>query len=114
MGEMLKVALERSIRKNIPEGQVDEDSDVEVLNRPPTTSLKFMAVPRYNEATSLLDSAPPSSLVTFDPPPLLPLYLQRSSGVDPPCNLLCPLGSVLGGAQRRWGANALPALFCLI
>ncbi|KAF8641500.1 hypothetical protein AX14_009883 [Amanita brunnescens Koide BX004] len=29
MGEMLKVALERSIRNNIPEGQVDEDSDVQ-------------------------------------------------------------------------------------
>ena len=57
MGEMLKVALERSIRKNIPEGQVDEDSDVEVLNRPPTTSLKFMAVPRYNEDGSPTDSA---------------------------------------------------------
>ena len=54
---MLKVALERSIRKNIPEGQVDEDSDVEVLNRPPTTSLKFMAVPRYNEDGSPTDSA---------------------------------------------------------
>ncbi|KAF8650378.1 hypothetical protein AX14_008598, partial [Amanita brunnescens Koide BX004] len=39
MGEMLKVALERSIWKDIPEGQADEDSDVEVLNRPPTTSL---------------------------------------------------------------------------
>ena len=57
MGEMLKVALERSIRKNIPEGQMDEDSDVEVLNRPPTTSLKFMAVPRYNEDGSPTDSA---------------------------------------------------------
>ena len=57
MGEMLKVAFERSIRKNIPEGQVDEDSDVEVLNRPPTTSLKFMAVPRYNEDGSPTDSA---------------------------------------------------------
>ena len=57
MGEMLKVALECSIRKNIPEGQVDEDSDVEVLNRPPTTSLKFMAVPRYNEDGSPTDSA---------------------------------------------------------
>ena len=57
MGEMLKVALERSIRKNIPEGQVDEDSDVEVLNCPPTTSLKFMAVPRYNEDGSPTDSA---------------------------------------------------------
>ncbi|KAF8635310.1 hypothetical protein AX14_010521 [Amanita brunnescens Koide BX004] len=31
MGEMLKVAFERSIRKNIPEGQGDEDSEVEVL-----------------------------------------------------------------------------------
>ncbi|KAF8666343.1 hypothetical protein AX14_006483 [Amanita brunnescens Koide BX004] len=57
MGEMLKVAFERSIRRNIPEGQVDEDSDVEVLNRPPTTSLKFMAVPRYNEDGSPTDSA---------------------------------------------------------
>ena len=57
MGEMLKVAIKRSIRKNIPEGQVDEDSDVEVLNRPPTTSLKFMAVPRYNEDGSPTDSA---------------------------------------------------------
>ena len=57
MGEMLKVAFERSIRKNIPEGQVDEDSEVEVLNRPPTTSLKFMAVPRYNEDGSPTDSA---------------------------------------------------------
>ncbi|KAF8654695.1 hypothetical protein AX14_008239 [Amanita brunnescens Koide BX004] len=57
MGEMLKVAIERSIRKNIPEGQMDEDSDVEVLNRPPTTSLKFMAVPRYNEDSSPTDSA---------------------------------------------------------
>ncbi|KAF8688262.1 hypothetical protein AX14_003484 [Amanita brunnescens Koide BX004] len=57
MGEMLKVALERSIRKNIPESQIDEDSDVEVLNRPPTTSLKFMAVPRYNEDGSPTDSA---------------------------------------------------------
>ena len=57
LGEMLKVAFERSIRKNIPEGQMDEDSDVEVLNRPPTTSLKFMAVPRYNEDGSPTDSA---------------------------------------------------------
>ncbi|KAF8676330.1 hypothetical protein AX14_004975 [Amanita brunnescens Koide BX004] len=57
MGEMLKVALERSIRKNIPEGQTNEDSDVEVLNRPPTTSLKFMAVLRYNEDGSPTDSA---------------------------------------------------------
>ena len=57
MGDMLKVAIERSIRKNIPEGQMDEDSDVEVLNRPPTTSLKFMAVPRYNEDGSPTDSA---------------------------------------------------------
>ena len=57
MGEMLKVALERSIRKNIPEGQADEDSEVEVLNCPPTTSLKFMAVPRYNEDGSPTDSA---------------------------------------------------------
>ena len=57
MGEMLKVAFERSIRKNIPEGQMDEDSDVEVLNRPPTTSLKFMAVPRHNEDGSPTDSA---------------------------------------------------------
>ncbi|KAF8641979.1 hypothetical protein AX14_009807 [Amanita brunnescens Koide BX004] len=57
MGEMLKVALERSIRKNIPEGQGDEDSEVEVLNRPPTTSLKFMAVPKYNEDGSPTDSA---------------------------------------------------------
>ncbi|KAF8691947.1 hypothetical protein AX14_002697, partial [Amanita brunnescens Koide BX004] len=57
MGEMLKVAFERSIRKNIPEGQGDEDSEVEVLNRPPTTSLKFMAVPRYNEDGSPTDSA---------------------------------------------------------
>ena len=54
---MLKVALERSIRKDIPEGQVDEDSDVEVLNRPPTTSLKFMAVPRFNEDGSPTDSS---------------------------------------------------------
>ncbi|KAF8730029.1 hypothetical protein AX14_005793 [Amanita brunnescens Koide BX004] len=57
MGEMLKVALERSIHKHIPEGQVNEDSDVEVLNRPPTTSLKFMAVPQYNEDGSPTDSA---------------------------------------------------------
>ena len=57
MGEMLKVAIERSIRKGIPEGQTDEDSDVEVLNHPPTTSLKFMAVPRYNEDGSPTDSA---------------------------------------------------------
>ncbi|KAF8679375.1 hypothetical protein AX14_004557 [Amanita brunnescens Koide BX004] len=57
MGEMLKVALERSIRKDIPEGQMDEDSDVEVLNRPPTTSLKFMAVPRFNEDGSPTDSS---------------------------------------------------------
>ena len=57
MGEMLKVALERSIRKDIPEGQADEDSDVEVLNRPPTTSLKFMAVPRFNEDGSPTDSS---------------------------------------------------------
>ncbi|KAF8673045.1 hypothetical protein AX14_005439 [Amanita brunnescens Koide BX004] len=57
LGEMLKVAIERSIRKDIPEGQVDEDSDVEVLNRPPTTSLKFMAVPRFNEDGSPTDSA---------------------------------------------------------
>ena len=57
MGEILKAALERSIRKTIPEGQVDEDSDVEVLNCPPTTSLKFMAVPRYNEDGSPTDSA---------------------------------------------------------
>ncbi|KAF8680803.1 hypothetical protein AX14_004479 [Amanita brunnescens Koide BX004] len=57
LGEMLKVAIERSIRKDIPEGQVDEDSDVEVLNRPPTTSLKFMAVPRFNEDGSPMDSA---------------------------------------------------------
>ena len=57
MGEMLKVALERSIRKDIPEGQAEEDSDVEVLNRPPTTSLKFMAVPRFNEDGTPTDSA---------------------------------------------------------
>ena len=57
MGEMLKVVLERSIRKNIPKGQVDEDSDVEVLNCPPTTSLKFMAVPRFNKDGSPTDSA---------------------------------------------------------
>ena len=57
MGEMLKVTLERSIRKDIPEGQADEDSDVEVLNRPPTTSLKFMAVPRFNEDGSPTDSS---------------------------------------------------------
>ncbi|KAF8709761.1 hypothetical protein AX14_013475 [Amanita brunnescens Koide BX004] len=57
LGEMLKVAIERSIRKDIPEGQVDEDSEVEVLNRPPTTSLKFMAGPRFNEDGSPTDSA---------------------------------------------------------
>ena len=57
MGEMLKVALERSIRKNIPAGQADEGSDAEVLNRPPTTSLKFMAVPRFNEDGTPTDSA---------------------------------------------------------
>ncbi|KAF8678489.1 hypothetical protein AX14_004720, partial [Amanita brunnescens Koide BX004] len=57
MGEMLKVALERSIRKDIPEGQADEDSEVEVLNHPPTTSLKFMAVPRFNEDSSPTDSS---------------------------------------------------------
>ena len=54
---MLKVALERSIRKDIPEGQADDDSEVEVLNRPPTTSLKFMAVPRFNEDGSPTDSS---------------------------------------------------------
>ena len=54
---MLKVALERSIRKDIPEGQADEDSEVEVLNHPPTTALKFMAVPRYNEDGSPTNSA---------------------------------------------------------
>ena len=57
MGEMLKVALKRSIRKNIPEGQSDKGSDVEVLNRPPTTSLKFMAMPRFNEDGTPTDSA---------------------------------------------------------
>ncbi|KAF8680851.1 hypothetical protein AX14_004443 [Amanita brunnescens Koide BX004] len=57
MGEMLKVALEHSIRKDIPEGQAEEDSDVEVLNCPPTTSLKFMAVPRFNEDGTPMDSA---------------------------------------------------------
>ena len=31
--------------------------DVEVLNRPPTTSLKFMAVPRFNEDGTPTDSA---------------------------------------------------------
>ncbi|KAF8629298.1 hypothetical protein AX14_011143 [Amanita brunnescens Koide BX004] len=35
MGKMLEVALERSICKDIPEGQIEDDSDVEVLNRPP-------------------------------------------------------------------------------
>ena len=57
LGEMLKVAIERSIRNGIPEGQVDDDSDIEVLNRPPTTSLKFMAVPRFNEDGTPTDSA---------------------------------------------------------
>ena len=57
LGEMLKVAIERSICNDIPEGQLEEDSDVEVLNWPPTTSLKFMAVPRFNEDGTPTDSA---------------------------------------------------------
>ena len=57
MGEVLKVTLERSIRKDIPEGQLDEGSEVEVLNCPPTTSLKFMAVLRFNEDGTPTDSA---------------------------------------------------------
>ncbi|KAF8645427.1 hypothetical protein AX14_009235 [Amanita brunnescens Koide BX004] len=78
LGEMLKVAFERSIRKNIPEGQVDEDSEVEVLNRPPTTSLKFMAVPRYNE-----DGSPTDSVDLYSDIKANPLWADVSFFSDP-------------------------------
>ena len=58
MDDELKESLEQAIRANIPPNAADSDSthDVEVLNRPPTTALKFMAVPRFNEDGSPTDS----------------------------------------------------------
>ena len=58
MDDELKESLEQAIRANIPPNAADSDSahEVEVLNRPPTTALKFMAVPRFNEDGSLTDS----------------------------------------------------------
>ena len=57
MEDELKESLEQAIRANIPPNAADSDSaDVEVLNRPPTTALKFMAVPRFNEDGSPTDS----------------------------------------------------------
>ncbi|KAF8680698.1 hypothetical protein AX14_004499 [Amanita brunnescens Koide BX004] len=78
LGEMLKVAIECSIRKDIAEGQVDEDSDVEVLNRPPTTSLKFMAVPRFNE-----DGSPTNSADLFSDIKANPAWADVSFFSDP-------------------------------
>ena len=58
MDDELKECLEQAIRANIPPNAADSDSaqEVEVLNRPPTTALKFMAVPRFNEDGSPTDS----------------------------------------------------------
>ena len=58
MDDGLKECLEQAIRANIPPNAADSDSahEVEVLNRPPTTALKFMAVPRFNEDGSPTDS----------------------------------------------------------
>ena len=58
MDDELKESLEQAIRANVPPNAADSDSthDVEVLNRPPTTALKFMAVPRFNEDGSPTDS----------------------------------------------------------
>ncbi|KAF8632351.1 hypothetical protein AX14_010831 [Amanita brunnescens Koide BX004] len=58
MDDELKDSLEQAIRANIPLNAADSDSahEVEVLNRPPTTALKFMAVPRFNEDGSPTDS----------------------------------------------------------
>ncbi|KAF8687122.1 hypothetical protein AX14_003695 [Amanita brunnescens Koide BX004] len=58
MDDELKESLEQAIRANIPPNAADSDSaqEVEVLNRPPTTALKFMAVPRFNEDGSPTDS----------------------------------------------------------
>ncbi|KAF8698603.1 hypothetical protein AX14_001084 [Amanita brunnescens Koide BX004] len=58
MDNELKESLEQAIRANIPPNAADSDSahEVEVLNRPPTTALKFMAVPRFNEDGTPTDS----------------------------------------------------------
>ncbi|KAF8690087.1 hypothetical protein AX14_003110 [Amanita brunnescens Koide BX004] len=58
MDDELKESLEQAIRANVPPNAVDSDSaqEVEVLNRPPTTALKFMAVPRFNEDGTPTDS----------------------------------------------------------
>ncbi|KAF8674733.1 hypothetical protein AX14_005251 [Amanita brunnescens Koide BX004] len=58
MDDELKESLEQAIRANIPPNAADSDSahEVEVLNRPPTTALKFMAVPRFNKDGSPTDS----------------------------------------------------------
>ena len=58
MDDELKESLEQAVRANVPPNAADSDSahEVEVLNRPPTTTLKFMAVPRFNEDGSPTDS----------------------------------------------------------
>ena len=42
--------------------------------------------------TLLLDSAPPSSPATFDPPPCVPLSPQRSLWCRPPLHIIAPTG----------------------
>ncbi|KAF8648405.1 hypothetical protein AX14_008805 [Amanita brunnescens Koide BX004] len=58
MDDELKESLEQAVRANVPPNAADSDSahEVEVLNRPPTTALKFMAVPHFNEDGSPTDS----------------------------------------------------------
>ena len=58
MDDKLKESLEQAIRANIPPNAANSDSthEVEVLNRPPTTTLKFMAVPHFNKDGSPTDS----------------------------------------------------------
>ncbi|KAF8692820.1 hypothetical protein AX14_002381 [Amanita brunnescens Koide BX004] len=58
MDDELKESLEQAIRANVPPNAANSSSEheVEVLNRPPTTALKFMAVPRFNEDGSPTDS----------------------------------------------------------
>ena len=58
MDDEVKECLEQAVRANVPPNAADSDSalEVEVLNRPPTTALKFMAVPRFNEDGSPTDS----------------------------------------------------------
>ena len=58
MDDELKESLKQAIRANVPPNTANSDSahEVDVLNRPPTTALKFMAVPRFNEDGSPTDS----------------------------------------------------------